>query len=48
MGNGVEEMKNNNKIRKLIYEFDMQTYLFYVRAGYFPIKKLNIGKYNKV
>jgi hypothetical protein len=28
----------NNKIRKLIYEFDMPSYFFYIKAGYFPIK----------
>jgi hypothetical protein len=30
--------KNNNPIKKLIYEYDMQTYLFYVKAGYIPKK----------
>jgi hypothetical protein len=29
---------NNKKIKKLIYNFDMPSYLFFVKAGYFPIK----------
>jgi hypothetical protein len=28
----------NNKFRKLIYEFDMPTYFYYVKIGFFPIK----------
>ena len=30
----------NNKIKKLIYEYDMDTYMFYVKAGYIPKKKV--------
>jgi hypothetical protein len=34
----VGKMKRE-KIKKLIYEYDMATYMFYVRAGYIPKKR---------
>jgi len=39
-------MKNNNKFKKLIYEFDMQSYMFYVRTGYIP--KWKMYKYKQL
>jgi hypothetical protein len=35
----VGKMKNN-KIKKLIYEYDMMNYMFYVKAGYIPKKRM--------
>ena len=29
-------VSKNSKIKKRIYQYDMPTYLFYVKAGYFP------------
>jgi len=29
-------MNSKNSKRKRIYQYDMPTYLFYVKAGYFP------------
>jgi hypothetical protein len=33
----------NNKYKKIIYDFDMLSYQFYVKAGYFPIKNNKKG-----
>jgi hypothetical protein len=28
----------NNKFKKIIYEYDMLSYFYFVKTGYFPIK----------
>jgi hypothetical protein len=33
---GRKMTSKNSKIKKRIYQYDMPTYLFYVKAGYFP------------